>query len=95
MKFILGKQTKYLGYYVLFILPQTAAIRLARFNSKSQAAGPQKYFIGLASPAAAANLITFIWMIEVSTTTADNSKWIGLIALPVLSFLMIIIHYIL
>ena len=41
------------------------------------------------NPAAAAVLITFIWMIEVSTTTADNSKWIGLIALPVLSFLMI------
>ena len=81
-------QTNKLPWIICFIYVASAAIRLARFNSKSQAFD-KKYFIGLASPAAAAVVITFIWMIEVSNTALLGQKWVGLFILPILSFLMI------
>ena len=73
---------------ICFIYIASAAIRLARFNSKSQTQD-KKYFAGLASPAAAAVIITFVWMVEVSHSDLINSKWLGLFILPILSFLMI------
>ena len=81
-------QTNKLPWIICFIYVASAAIRLARFNSKSQTLD-KKYFIGLASPAAAAVIITFIWMIEASYTALHGQKWIGLFMLPILSFLMI------
>ena len=81
-------QSNKIPWILCFIYIASAAIRLARFNSKSQAQD-KKYFIGLASPAAAAVIITFIWMTESSSFTTDTSKWISLVGLLLLSFLMI------
>ena len=80
-------QTNKLPWIICFVYVASAAIRLARFNSKSQTLD-KKYFIGLASPAAAAVIITFIWMTELSSTALLAQKWVGLFMLPVLSFLM-------
>ena len=46
------------SYIACFIYIASTAIRLARFNSRNQTTD-KKYFIGLASPAAAAILICF------------------------------------
>ena len=81
-------QSNKMPWIICFIYIASAAIRLARFNSKSQTQD-KKYFIGLASPAAAAVIITFVWMVEVSHSDLINSKWLGLFILPILSFLMI------
>ena len=58
-------QSNKMPWIICFIYIASAAIRLARFNSKSQTQD-KKYFAGLASPAAAAVIITFVWMVEVS-----------------------------
>ena len=81
-------QSNKLSWIICFIYVASAAIRLARFNSKIQTQD-KKYFTGLASPAAAAVIITFIWMIEASNLNIVSSKWVGLFILPALSFLMI------
>ena len=70
-------QTNKLPWIICFVYVASAAIRLARFNSKSQTLD-KKYFIGLASPAAAAVIITFIWMIEASSLVLIGQQWVGL-----------------
>ena len=71
-----------------FIYVASAAIRLARFNSKIQT-HDKKYFIGLASPAASAVIITYIWIVETMVNGYMHYIWVGLFILPLLSFLMI------
>jgi CDP-diacylglycerol--serine O-phosphatidyltransferase len=55
-----------LGWAAAFIYVAGAALRLARFNTQA-ATGDSSYFRGLASPAAAALLASFVW----SATDAD------------------------
>ncbi len=77
-------------WILCFIYVASAAIRLARFNSKITTQD-KKYFVGLASPAAAAVLICYAWVIDSSSGFSNpNSEWVGfsLILMPVLSFLM-------
>ena len=77
-----------------FIYVASAAIRLARFNSKIQTQD-KKYFIGLASPAAAAVIITYVWVVETMAGGSANDPFgtyyvsVGLLILPILSFFMI------
>jgi CDP-diacylglycerol--serine O-phosphatidyltransferase len=77
-----------------FIYVASAAIRLARFNSKIQTQD-KKYFIGLASPAAAAVIITYVWVVETMVGGSTNHPFdtyyvsAGLFILPILSFFMI------
>ena len=71
-----------------FIYVASAAIRLARFNSKIQTQD-KKYFIGLASPASSAVIITYIWIVETMVNEYEHYIWIGLFILPILSFFMI------
>lgn len=52
-----------LGWLVAFIYSVGAALRLARFNTQVGIAD-KRYFQGLPSPAAAALLAGFVWMIE-------------------------------
>jgi CDP-diacylglycerol--serine O-phosphatidyltransferase len=53
---VLGK----LGWAASFLYAACAALRLARFNTQVGQAD-KRYFIGLASPAAAALLMSFVW----------------------------------
>ena len=50
-----------IAYIACFIYIASTAIRLARFNSRNQTTD-KKYFMGLASPAAAAILICYVWL---------------------------------
>lgn len=52
-----------LGWLIAFIYSVGAALRLARFNTQVGIAD-KRYFQGLPSPAAAALLAGFVWMIE-------------------------------
>jgi CDP-diacylglycerol--serine O-phosphatidyltransferase len=52
-----------LGWLIAFIFTVGAALRLARFNTQVGIAD-KRYFQGLPSPAAAALLAGFVWMIE-------------------------------
>ena len=85
---VYGSQWSKIAWIACFIYVASAAIRLARFNSKIQTQD-KKYFIGLASPAAAAVIICYAWMLEVSNVNIANYNWMSLLLLPLLSFLMI------
>lgn len=52
-----------LGWVIAFIFTVGAALRLARFNTQVGTAD-KRYFQGLPSPAAAALLAGFVWMVE-------------------------------
>ena len=52
-----------ISYIACFIYIASTAIRLARFNSRNQTTD-KKYFMGLASPAAAAILICYVWLMQ-------------------------------
>ncbi len=71
-----------------FIYVAAAALRLARFNSKIQLQD-KKYFIGLASPAAAAVIVCYAWLIENSSIAVLDVTILSLILLLTLSVLMI------
>ena len=71
-----------------FIYVAAAALRLARFNSKIQFQD-KKFFIGLASPAAAAVIVCYAWLIENSTVEVSNVSGLSLSVLVILSVLMI------
>ena len=71
-----------------FIYVAAAALRLARFNSKIQVQD-KKFFIGLASPAAAAVIVCYAWLIESSTIEVSNVSGLSLSVLVILSVLMI------
>ena len=77
-----------IAWIICFIYVAAAALRLARFNSKNQTQD-KKYFIGLASPAAAAVVVCYAWMIEGSGANINNFNWLSLSILSILSFLMI------
>ena len=77
-----------IAWIACFIYVAAAALRLARFNSKNQTQD-KKYFIGLASPAAAAVVICYAWMVEDSGANINNFNWLSLSILSILSFLMI------
>ena len=77
-----------ISYIACFIYIASTAIRLARFNSRNQTTD-KKYFMGLASPAAAAILICYVWLLE--DLGVDKSLYITLtvILIVILSILMI------
>lgn len=52
-----------LGWLAAFLYTACAALRLARFNSEVGQVD-KRYFIGLASPAAAALLASFVWVMH-------------------------------
>jgi CDP-diacylglycerol--serine O-phosphatidyltransferase len=52
-----------LGYAAAFIYAACAALRLARFNTQVGVAD-KRYFQGLASPAAAAVCMSFVWSVD-------------------------------
>jgi CDP-diacylglycerol--serine O-phosphatidyltransferase len=52
------------GYMIVIFFAITAALRLARFNLKSQSGEPQTYFVGLPVPAAAGILASFVLSYE-------------------------------
>lgn len=71
-----------------FIYIAATAIRLARFNSRNQASD-KKYFVGLASPAAAAILICYVWLITDLNLYAGSYIFYTITITLALSLLMV------
>ncbi len=71
------------GYAAAFIYASCAALRLARFNTQVGVAD-KRYFQGLASPAAAAVCMSFVWSIDkagyAGSELAFVTPWIAVLA---------------
>lgn len=77
-----------LSYIACFVFIASAAIRLARFNSRNQATD-KKYFIGLASPASAATLVCYVWMLK--DINADISSYLSATFILVISLSILMV----
>ena len=64
-----------IGWAAAFIFASCAALRLARFNIISTS-GDKRFFVGLASPAAAGLVVTFVWCFH----TVQESTALALLA---------------
>ena len=69
-----------IAWIVSFIYTASVALRLARFNSKLHVQD-KKYFLGLASPASAAVIICYAWVIIDTGLNVESFKWLSLILL--------------
>ena len=77
-----------LSYIACFIYIASTAIRLARFNSRNQTTD-KKYFMGLASPAAAAILICYVWLMQDLGVVVQSYVTLTVILIVSLSILMV------
>ena len=77
-----------LSYIACFIYIASTAIRLARFNSRNQTTD-KKYFMGLASPAAAAILICYVWLMQDLGVDIQSYVTLTVILIVSLSILMV------
>ena len=71
-----------LGWVAAFVYAASAALRLARFNTNLTVVD-KRFFQGLPSPAAAAVVIGFIWVIEDAGLPVIKEAWLGWAALGV------------
>jgi CDP-diacylglycerol--serine O-phosphatidyltransferase len=65
-----------LGWIAAFIYCVGAALRLARFNTTLEVTD-RRYFQGLPSPAAAALVAGFLWVMIDNGVAADDVRWIA------------------
>jgi CDP-diacylglycerol--serine O-phosphatidyltransferase len=77
-----------LGWMAAFVYATCAALRLARFNVQHNVAD-KRYFQGLASPAAAALLAGFIWVMEDNGIAGEDVKYYALVFSVVAGLLMV------
>jgi CDP-diacylglycerol---serine O-phosphatidyltransferase len=68
---LLGK----LGWLAAFLYAACAALRLARFNVQVDVQD-KRYFQGLASPAAAGTMMSFVWAVEALGGDGKGAMWI-------------------
>ena len=66
-----------LGWFVAFLYVVGAALRLARFNTMLDVAD-KRYFQGLPSPAAAALVAGFVWIVDDNGIDPEGVRWIAL-----------------
>lgn len=78
VSFVFGK----LGWLAAFLYVASAALRLARFNTKASNTD-KRYFQGLPSPAAAGVVVGFVWA---CFDNGVNGDAVALIALPIIVF---------
>jgi CDP-diacylglycerol---serine O-phosphatidyltransferase len=71
-----------LGWLAAFLYVASAALRLARFNTKASNTD-KRYFQGLPSPAAAAVVVGFVWA---CFDNGINGDAVAMIALPIIVF---------
>ncbi len=64
------------GFVAAFIYAAGAALRLARFNTQAGIAD-KRYFQGLASPAAAALIVGFVWWGDDAGWARENVAWLA------------------
>ncbi len=71
-----------------FIYTVSAALRLARFNTKV-GVGDKRYFQGLPSPSAAAILAAFVWMLDWWEISGDEVPVLALVLTVTSGLLMV------
>jgi CDP-diacylglycerol--serine O-phosphatidyltransferase len=76
------------GWVASFIFVSCAALRLARFNTQIDVVD-KKYFIGLASPAAAAIVAGMVWTYAEGGINGTDISWFAAIVVAVAGILMV------
>ena len=76
------------GWLAAFIYTVSAALRLARFNTQIGIAD-KRYFVGLASPAAAAVVVGFVWIAGDFGFSAKQLDWLAWAVTVVSGLLMV------
>ena len=64
------------GWFAAFVYCSCAALRLARFNTNVGVVD-KRFFQGLPSPAAAALVMGFIWLMDNQGFTGEEGPWLG------------------
>jgi CDP-diacylglycerol--serine O-phosphatidyltransferase len=77
-----------LGWAAAFVYAACAALRLARFNTQVGVAD-KRYFQGLASPAAAAVCMSFVWSAEKFGFSGDDLCFVTPVIAVVVGLLMV------
>jgi CDP-diacylglycerol--serine O-phosphatidyltransferase len=77
-----------LGWLAAFLYAACAALRLARFNSQV-AQVDKRYFIGLASPAAAAIMASFVWTFHDLHFRGAELRWLAMPLTVAVALLMV------
>lgn len=83
-----GPVLRKVGWLAAFLFAACAALRLARFNAQVGVAD-KAYFQGLASPAAAALLVTLVWACEAESISGASMVLVALAATVVGALLMV------
>lgn len=76
------------GWLAAFLYAACAALRLARFNSQV-AQVDKRWFVGLASPAAAGLLASFVWTMHDSGLDGAANRYLALAVTVVAALLMV------
>jgi CDP-diacylglycerol--serine O-phosphatidyltransferase len=77
-----------IGWLAAFLYAACAALRLARFNSQV-ASVDKRYFIGLASPAAAGLMASFVWTLHDLGWSGEELRF-GALAMTVVAGLLMV-----
>ena len=77
-----------IGWLAAFLYAACAALRLARFNSQV-AHVDKRWFIGLASPAAAGLMASFVWTCQVFGWSGEDLRYAALALTVVCGLLMV------
>lgn len=76
------------GWAAAFLYVACAALRLARFNTQV-ASVDKRWFIGLASPAAAGLMVSFVWAMEGLGFSGPGLRWLAALLTLVAALLMV------
>jgi len=66
-----------LGWIAAFVYCSGAALRLARFNTQHETVTDKRYFQGLPSPAAAALIAGFVWVMVEYGVEGQDVRWLA------------------
>ena len=76
------------GWAAAFLYAACAALRLARFNTQVGSVD-KRWFIGLASPAAAGLMVSFVWAMNTFGYAGPGLRWEALVVTVVAGLLMV------
>lgn len=76
------------GWAAAFLYAACAALRLARFNTQV-ASVDKRWFVGLASPAAAGLMVSFVWAMDNLGYSGEAMRWVATVLSVVAALLMV------
>ena len=77
-----------IGWLAAFLYAACAALRLARFNSQVGTVD-KRWFVGLASPAAAGLMASFVWTMHDFGLAGDDYRYLALVVTVIAALLMV------